>query len=340
MHWAEKGCKNQNRKAEREIGILKQRWQRRMTRQRVHNRLWDYGLVYKSEILSRLSRGHDGRIGYERLTRVTPDISECLDFDFYDLVWYHADPRNTDKASRQIGKCLGISHRVGSDMCYWILTAAGKVTSNTSVQHVILDEQGDPVIKLQIAEFETRLDERLHDAKFTTEDPRDRTPYIQDIDIPNNPTRRGVIHSDKEYGDMTFEEKLSLDKYDNYEQYNGANYSSTLSGRITKRVKGLSVEKIGQSQADPLFDTRSYMVEFQDGSVEEFTANVIAESIYAQVDDEGNQYALMKEITDHRKDGNAIAKEDGYTIGFNGNRISKEATKGWQLLVEWKDGDK
>ncbi len=35
MHWAEKGRKNQNHKAERKIGILKQRWQRRMARKQV-----------------------------------------------------------------------------------------------------------------------------------------------------------------------------------------------------------------------------------------------------------------------------------------------------------------
>jgi hypothetical protein len=192
MHWAERGRKNQNHKAEREIGILKERWQRRMTRKRVHNRVWDYGLVYESEIMCRLSRGYDGRTGYEKLTGNTPDISEWLDFEFYDLVWYHADPRETDKASRQLGKWLGISHRVGSDMCYWILTAGGKVLSNTSVQHVIRDEHRDPAIKSQIEQFENRLDERLNDTNFTSEDPRDGTPYIQDIKLPSDPMQRGV----------------------------------------------------------------------------------------------------------------------------------------------------
>jgi hypothetical protein len=29
-----------------------------------------------------------GRTGIERITRDTPDISEWLDFDIYDLVWF------------------------------------------------------------------------------------------------------------------------------------------------------------------------------------------------------------------------------------------------------------
>jgi hypothetical protein len=35
-----------------------------------------------------MSRGNDGRPGYEQVTGETPDISEWLDFEFYDLVWW------------------------------------------------------------------------------------------------------------------------------------------------------------------------------------------------------------------------------------------------------------
>ena len=58
-----------------------------------------------------MSRGHDDRTGYERLNGKTPDISEWLDFTFYDLVWYYNldNPDITDNA-RQLGRWLGISH--------------------------------------------------------------------------------------------------------------------------------------------------------------------------------------------------------------------------------------
>ena len=54
LRYTEKGRKNQNHWAEREIGILKSRWKRRMVTQAVPMRLWDYGLVYKAEIMSRM----------------------------------------------------------------------------------------------------------------------------------------------------------------------------------------------------------------------------------------------------------------------------------------------
>jgi hypothetical protein len=46
----------------------------------------------------------------------TVDISEWLDFDFYDRVWYGDKPKMsmTDEQAR-IGHWLGIAHRIGGD---------------------------------------------------------------------------------------------------------------------------------------------------------------------------------------------------------------------------------
>ena len=89
LHWTEKGHKNQNHKAEREIGILKARWKARMSANSVPSRLWCYGLVYEAEIMFRYLQTGQERTGWEQLTRQTPDISEWIDFTFYDLVWCH-----------------------------------------------------------------------------------------------------------------------------------------------------------------------------------------------------------------------------------------------------------
>ena len=59
--------------------------------------------------------------------------------------------------------------------------------------------------------------------------------------------------------------------------------------------------------------------------------------MFAQVDDKGNQYLLMKKITDHRKDNTDIPISDGMTGGHNGNESPNITTRGWELLVECKD---
>jgi hypothetical protein len=92
LHTAEQGRKNQNHVAEREIGFLSKCWKLWMQKKNVYSWLWDYSLVYEGELLTRMSRGDDGRSGYEQVTGKTPDISEWLDFEFYDLVWWWDRP--------------------------------------------------------------------------------------------------------------------------------------------------------------------------------------------------------------------------------------------------------
>ena len=65
------------------------------------------------------------------------------------------------------------------------------------------------------------------------------------------------------------------------------------------------------------------------------TANAIAEVFYSQVDQEGRSYAILSAIIDHRRDGSAVSLDDATIPGTNRLR---RTTKGWQLLVEWKDG--
>jgi hypothetical protein len=85
-------------------------------------------------------------------------------------------------------------------------------------------------------------------------------------------------------------------------------------------------------------DTRIYEVQFPDGHVLDYAANVIAESIYLQVDDEGNQFLLLQEIIDHKKDDLAVKMKDMWITSINGNKSIHLTTKGWKLCVVWRDG--
>jgi hypothetical protein len=94
---------------------------------------------------------------------------------------------------------------------------------------------------------------------------------------------------------------------------------------------------VGIANNNPLLDTRVYEVEFPDGHREEYAANMIAESIYAEVDPEGNQYLIMDEITGHQKDENAITSEQQW-IQNGVNRQMRKTTQGWKLKILWKNG--
>jgi hypothetical protein len=89
----------------------------------------------------------------------------------------------------------------------------------------------------------------------------------------------------------------------------------------------------GKESANPILDTRTYNVEFPYGRSEEDTANFIAENVYAQCDEEGNQFLILQDIVGHTNDGHTVERDYMYIkVGSN------KQTKGWHLCVEWKYG--
>jgi hypothetical protein len=87
LHTTESGQHNQNHAAaELEIMHLGKRLQLQMDRKQVPVRLWDFGLVHEGALLTHILQGCDSRTRYEEVTGNTPDISEWLDFEFYDIV--------------------------------------------------------------------------------------------------------------------------------------------------------------------------------------------------------------------------------------------------------------
>ncbi len=257
-----------------------------------------------------------------------PCISEWLDFEFYNLVWWWhlpGKPNVTDNP-RQLAHWLGVSHRVGSNLCYWLVTDTGKLVLNSSVQHVTRDDYLQEDIKKQIDEFNKKLEERLNDKNFLLFNEGFQGMYIEDL----MESHSGVIHEeantpgDEDYGD-------------NAELILGLGTNDEQRGRVVKRARNLG-EPVGRAHNNPLFDTREYDVEFADGSRERYQANIIAENMFAQVDSEGRQYQILDEIIDHCKDNTAVPISEGMIQGPNGEMKPKITTQGYKFLCSFKDG--
>ena len=75
----------------------------------------------------------NGRTPVDFVTGDITDISELLDFKFYDQRWYK---QNAGLGETYIGKWLGVSHRIGPLISYWILTAQGTVICRKTVQRI------------------------------------------------------------------------------------------------------------------------------------------------------------------------------------------------------------
>ena len=131
-----------------------------------------------------MALGKDRRTGYEEVTGKKSEISEWLDFEFYDLVYCYDMPNKPDVSNnvRRLERWLGISHRVGSDMCYRLITEYGKLILKTSVEHVTCDDMIASGNKQHIEIFNTKLEERLDNTRFMVDGVAGfESAYLDDI---------------------------------------------------------------------------------------------------------------------------------------------------------------
>ena len=90
-------------------------------------------------------------------------------------------------------------------------------------------------------------------------------------------------------------------------------------------------------EPEPIIGHSRILGVFQDGTEVIYTTNLIAECLYSQIDDHGRRLQVMKEIVDHDKGRDALIDEDAYYSTKAGPN-PKRTTRGWRLLVEWKNG--
>ncbi|MGH3054118.1 MAG: hypothetical protein ACRDL7_03970, partial [Gaiellaceae bacterium] len=143
-------------KAELTIKELKKHFRRIMNRAQAPEALWDFGLLYTSDIRVRTSRAQLGdRTPYEIMKGDTPDISEFIYFDFYQWVKYN-EPTTAFPHQRMIlGRWLGVAHDVGQALCYWILRDTGRVVVRSTVRSLTSEELNDAGEQIKMTTFTT-----------------------------------------------------------------------------------------------------------------------------------------------------------------------------------------
>jgi hypothetical protein len=108
-------------------------------------------------------------------------------------------------------------------------------------------------------------------------------------------------------------------------------------GRVTKRLRDADGRPIGKAHNKPLLNTREYEIEFFNGHSEALSANLIAQNLFSQIDEEGIRHVLLDDIIDHRRNVTALNKKDAFITMSNGVKRRRQTTQGWQLLCQWRD---
>ena len=102
----------------------------------------------------------------------------------------------------------------------------------------------------------------------------------------------------------------------------------TAQGTVLKRARDSAGNPKGRENQNPSLDTREYTVEFEDGQEAELSANVIAQSMYAQCDPEGNTLNIFDSIVDYRRSTTALCYADQKSRKADGRTFYRRSTKG------------
>jgi len=330
----------QNR-CENVIGVLSKKLKARRARRRIPKCVWDYHIVWEAQIYTRTVHKNN-HTPLEALTGDTIDISEWIEFEFYDLIVYWDDRDGDTKQS--IGRWLGPSHHIGSALCYYILTEKGTVLSRTSVQHIPIEEFETAEMKARVTACHETLNRHINaTSEYVSEESGD--DFVKDDEtVPIGYEPDGDYFGLAEAPDI--DEFIDVEnertQSDSYDKYIGAEVvlpnsaDQNLMAKVKRKLK--SDDRNRPDYYNPLRDHSRYEVEFPDGTVDEVEANVIAESMITECDQDGRHYKLFEEISDHRKDATALNVAQGSYLTSAGNPISKKTTRGWHILVEWRAG--
>ena len=331
----------QNR-AEASIGEIKTYARRLMQRTSTPVRLWCFCYEYSADVLSLMATGRyelQGRTPYEVVMNYTPDISEYVSFSWYQWCWYFDEGMK----AKELCRWLGPAHHIGQSFCSYIILSNGQYIARSSVIGIPESDLSSDDMKLRMEKFTKELEGHIGNYKQPRFDPiAPRSIYGDLFD--------DQLYDDETllpYGDEIIDAKVedindaymdSLDEYINAKVVIPGRDAVPVLATVKRRKRDSSGNPIGEANPNPILDSRVYELEFPDGRVEEYSLNVIVENLISQTDQDGFDVGLLDEIVDFRRDDEiAVPIDQGFVTSYNGQEKPIITTKGWDVLIKWKD---
>ena len=305
-------------------------------------RVWCFACKYAAEVLSLCAPNSYplmGRTSYEHVMNYTPDISEYISFEWFQWSYYWDEI----KKEKVMCRWLGVAHSIGQSLCYYVIKLNGEFLARSTVIPIPESDLHSNEIKQQMTEFTNKLHAAISDHEKALVDDSvdlDKTqPYASclDFDPAEDPVTYPWDENWKEIAlhDETAQSQKELDTYIGAQVLMHNKYGNEVLCWVKGRKRYSDGSLIGEYNPNPILDTRIFDVEYPDGRVEAFSTNLIAESLYSNVDDEGFDTGLMDEIINHSMTDEAVKIEDGL-VGNNNTPVI--TTKGWKIQVKWIDG--
>jgi hypothetical protein len=331
-------------KAELYIGLIKEAVRKDMKESDSPLAFWDYCVERRARINNLTAKDLftlHGTNAHTALTGEDGDISNLCQYKWYDWCYFREQKQRFPFNREVLGRVLGPAKGEGNEMAQWILKANGNVVPRRSSRPLKVDELHSATEIKKRAIFDGLIERRWGTSinppkKNDTEDLDDNE--FEEYEDDDEPKRTVPDIEDMvDANGKLLNQQPAYDKILNSEVSLQLGESMTV-GKVTKRAIGPDGTVAGTYDENPCLNTMIYEVEFPDGQLKEYAANVIAENMLTQVDSDGYSLTMMEAITDYRKDeAVAVPKIDSYLTTTSGQKRRRKTTVGWSLLVKWAD---
>ena len=341
-------------RAELYVGLMKEATRKDMRAQHSPLVLWDYCAERRAMIFCLTARDLfqlQGSNPYTATFGEEGDISNLCRYDWYDWVYFWDGSAKFPYPKLSLGRCLGPMKNEGNEMCQAILKQNGRIVPRRSCRPLTAGELAitNEVESRKRREFDDAIKQKLGDSfslpnatkrrqtrskgngcnpqddtfdpYFGMEEDTDVMPEADCVDATGKPLLQQSVT------DVLINSEVLLPHGEDLQMAKVLGRTLDKQGRV-----------VGNPDDNPLLNTLMYDVEFPDGNIKKYAANIIAENVLVNCDSEGHYSNLMSCIIDHKSDGSALKDEDGYIKTKSGQLRRRQTTVGWNFRVKWKDG--
>jgi hypothetical protein len=334
--WIQPHCWWQNL-AEKSIAEIRKEIRRLQASTGSPHRLWAFlgsFIAGKRQRTATVIPSSMGRTAFEVVHGYTPDISLYVIHDWYEFIWWYDLADKTEKLGRWLGPS---GEKFGGGDCHYVLHRTGRIHVTNSTRSITEDEWNRRDINRLMDQIDNDIVSKIGD----------QLSQADESDQQEEPVASELFDDDD--SPLIEEPEASMpdaDEYtpEQYDEYIGNQVlipigTEMLRGVVIRRHRDLNGNLYGVRDTNPILDTRKYDVRLPDGSVETYGTNIIQENLMSNVDDEGNLFVLLDEIISHKRTDKALSEKDAWYTSKTGSRKQRRpTTKGWQLLISWKDG--
>lgn len=333
-------------RAELYVGLMKEWVRKDLRNSDAPLCLWDY-CARRRALINNLTPKNmfqcEGNNPFEATFGEQGDISK-LQFGWYEWCYYREQSNIQFPYQKELlGRVLCPTKHESNHMAQNVLNEQGNVVPRRTLRRLTEAELHSETERLKRKKFDQTIKEKLGDSLTApSETTQSKLGIKSFIDEDADCIRDEDFWKDGDpvgIDDMFIHENPALDSLIGAE-LNLPQQHEMRRAKVLRRSRNSEGEHVGNFHENPLLNSTVYDVEFLDGEVQQVGANITAQHMFEQVDDDGYTHSVVDTILDYRTDGTEVQSTSQFLRTKSGQLRQRKSTVGWELYVQMKDGTK